>query len=150
MRHLNDFEADSFALMILAGATVTDACAYFIEGPSPEHREPFIQEAAETWPEQPEVLDAIKRHMGGAEWHKLTDSERVELAMRKHYNEMAYFLYTHNYAELGGNDKLKADTCRQALEAKLAGMAGKQDPLRQFYLDMMPKLQAEQAEETLQ
>jgi hypothetical protein len=38
-----------------------------------------------------------------------------------------------------GNDKLKADTCRIALETKVAGMAGQESPLARFYHDMLSK-----------
>ena len=140
MRNLNDFESESFALMLLAGAPITDACAYFFsneDGTQPH--EAFIIAAAEKWPDQPEVLAAIKKHMGGEEWHKLTDHSRLELAMTKHYNEMAYFLYTHNYSELKGTDRMKADTCRQSLESKLAGTAGKGDQLNQYYKDVLAR-----------
>jgi hypothetical protein len=52
---------------------------------------------------------------------------------------MAFYLYSHNYCDLSGNEKLKADTCRQALEVKTAGMAGKLDALSQFYADILSK-----------
>jgi hypothetical protein len=44
-----------------------------------------------------------------------------------------------NYVEASGNDKLKADTCRTALETKLAGLAGSESPLSRFYHDMLAK-----------
>ena len=69
----------------------------------------------------------------------MTDEQRLETAIKKHYNEMAYFLWTVNYVECSGNDKIKADTCRSALEVKLAGMAGQESPLSRFYHDMLAK-----------
>jgi hypothetical protein len=63
-------------------------------------------------------------------------NERIRYVMDKHYSEMAYFLYAHNYADLVGADKAKADTCRLALEAKQAGFAGKQDALSRFFADV--------------
>jgi hypothetical protein len=75
----------------------------------------------------------------------MSAEERIRFAIDKHYNEMAYFLYSHNYGELSGPDKAKADTCRQALEAKLAGTAGKFTPLDEFWNDMRAKLAAQRA-----
>ena len=34
---------------------------------------------------------------------------------------------------------MKADTCRQAIEAKVAGMAGRESPLAQFYHDLLTR-----------
>jgi hypothetical protein len=136
MRPLVEAEADQFALMLLAGAPVTDAVRYFLDPLTPEE---LLAEAAERWPQQAEVLDALQRYTGGETWHKMTDQQRLETAVKKHYNEMAYFLWTVNYVECTGNDKLKADTCRQALEVKLAGLAGQDSPLSRFYHEMLAK-----------
>jgi len=136
MRPLAAAEADQFALMLLAGAPVTDAVRYFLDPLTPEE---LLAEAAERWPQQAEVLDALQRYTGGEVWHKMTDQQRLETAVKKHYNEMAYFLWTVNYVECAGNDKLKADTCRQALEIKLAGLAGQDSPLSRFYHEMLAK-----------
>jgi hypothetical protein len=136
MRPLTTTEADQFALMLLSGAPVSDAVRYFLDPLSPEA---FLVEAADQWPSQHEVLDALQRYTGGEVWHKMSDEQRLETAIKKHYNEMAYFLWTVNYVECSGNDKLKADTCRTALEVKLAGMAGQESPLSRFYHDMLAK-----------
>jgi hypothetical protein len=69
-------------------------------------------------------------------WQEMSLQERIQYAIDKHYAEMAYFLYSRNYADLQGAEKAKADTCRMTLEAKLAGMAGKLDALSQFYADL--------------
>ena len=50
---------------------------------------------------------------------------------------MAYFLYSRNYAELAGQEKQKADTCRTALEAKLAGTSGKLSAVETFWADVV-------------
>ena len=98
-----------------------------------------MESAALEWPQQPEVVEALTRYTGGEEWHRMTDEQRLETAMKKHYNEMAYFLWTTNYAEASSTNKLKADTCRVAIESKLAGMAGQESPLSRFYHDMLAK-----------
>ena len=135
-RKLSQGEADQFALILLSGAPLTDAVGYFLPVASPPE---FIETAAQAWPQQLEVVEAMNRYSGGEDWHRLTDEQRLEVAIKKHYNEMAYFLWTNNYAESAGNEKLKADTCRQAIETKLAGMAGQESPLSRFYHDMLAK-----------
>jgi hypothetical protein len=71
----------------------------------------------------------------------MTDAQRLDVSLRKHYNEMAYFLWTTNYAECDGGEKLKSDTCRQSIEAKVAGMAGKESPLASFYHDLLQRFE---------
>jgi hypothetical protein len=136
MRKLSSTEADQLALILLSGAPLSDAISYFIPIGSPEE---FVESAALEWPQQPEVVEALTRYTGGEEWHRMTDEQRLETAMKKHYNEMAYFLWTTNYAEASSTNKLKADTCRVAIESKLAGMAGQESPLSRFYHDMLAK-----------
>ena len=135
-RKLSQAEADQFALILLSGAPLSDAVGYFLPLDSPEE---IIALVIQDWPQQSEVVEALKRYSGGEDWHRLTDEQRLEVAIKKHYNEMAYFLWTNNYAESSGNEKLKADTCRQAIETKLAGMAGQDSPLSRFYHDMLAK-----------
>jgi hypothetical protein len=136
MRKLSQAEADQFALILLSGAPMSDAIRYFLPMGGPDE---FAESAAQEWPNQPEVVEALKRYTGGEDWHRMSDEERLDVAIKKHYNEMAYFLWTNNYAESTGNEKLKADTCRIAIETKLAGMAGQESPLSRFYHDMLAK-----------
>jgi|TARA_R100000315_G_C5229652_1_gene140600 hypothetical protein len=135
-RALNEAEADQFALMLLSGAPIGDSVRYFLDANTPDE---VIMDAAETWPGQDEVLIALEKYTGGQAWHKMSDQQRLEVALKKHYNEMAYFLWSSNYAEIDGKERLKADTCRSALEVKVAGMAGQDSPLSRFYSDMLDK-----------
>jgi hypothetical protein len=135
-RALNEAEADQFALMLLSGAPIGDSVRYFLDINTPDE---VIMDAAETWPGQDEVLIALEKYTGGQAWHKMSDQQRLEVALKKHYNEMAYFLWSSNYAEIDGKERLKADTCRSALEVKVAGMAGQDSPLSRFYSDMLDK-----------
>lgn len=136
MRKLSPAEAEQFALILLSGAPLSDALSYFLPVGSPPE---FMESAAADWPNQTEVVDALKKFSGGEDWHRLSDEQRLEIAIKKHYNEMAYFLWTTNYSESTGNEKLKADTCRTAIETKLAGLAGQDSPLSRFYHDMLAK-----------
>ena len=123
-------------MILLSGAPVTDAVRYFLPATASDADRAV---ATEQWPAQAEVLEAIQRYTGGEAWHQMADQDRMSVALKKHYNEMAYYLWTANYAEMTGNEKLKADTCRVALETKLAGMAGQESPLARFYHDMLAK-----------
>ena len=136
IRPLSAHEAREFALMILAGAPVADIVPYF--WPDPMDEQTLIA-CEELWPQQPEVQTAIEQLAGGEPWHKLSDEARWELALKKHYSELAYILWTTNYAEAEGPARTKADTCRTAIEAKGAGMAGRDSPLAQFYHDLLTR-----------
>jgi hypothetical protein len=139
-RVLEEEEAAQFAAMLLAGAPVVDAVGYFF--PEDVH-EAFVAEAIEEWPVQKEVLEALQRYTGGEAWHKMSDEARSELALRKHFNEMAYYLWTNNYTELDGSGKVKADTCREALREKASGLAGKDSPIVRFYHDLLNRVESE-------
>mgnify|MGYP003639603882 FL=1 len=142
IRKLTDREAAEFARILLSGAPVPEAVQYFWDGPI---EEAVHQACVETWPTQPVVLKTIRQLTGGEVWHQQTDQSRLDVSLTKHYNELAYFLWTTNYAECDGATKLKADTCRQAIEAKVAGMAGRESPLAQFYHDLLTRYDAETA-----
>lgn len=118
-----------FALIVSSGMPQIDAIRYFCE---PEE-EPAAK--LHLWTGSKLVSNAILT-IQKKSWQDMTLGERIKTAMDLHYSQMAYFLYSHNYVEVAGADKQKADTCRQALEAKLAGMAGKMDALTQFWSDV--------------
>lgn len=144
MKLPDESQAYQFALMVMAGVPNEEALRYFIDAdvqPDP------IQFAswAKQWARSPEVMKQMVKLQHGS-WVDLTPQQRIQLALDKHYNEMAYFLYTHNYADLAAHPavKTKADSCRTTLEAKVAGMAGKLNPLSAFWEDMMRKQSAGQ------
>lgn len=87
------------------------------------------------WLKTPIVQEAILALEGKA-WQERTLEEKIKFSIDKHYSELAYYLYSHNYAELEGAARAKADVCRQTLETKLAGMAGKMDALSSFWADV--------------
>ena len=142
IRKLTGREATDFASMVLSGAPVAEVVPYFCPDDATEDR---LLQAEASWPMQPEVLVAIEIQTGGVPWHQLGDDRRLDVSLRKHYNEMAYFLWTTNYASCDGASKLKADTCRTAIEAKVAGMAGKESPLASFYHDLLQRYEGERS-----
>jgi hypothetical protein len=90
------------------------------------------------WMNDPLLLDAAKR-LNGGEWVSLDPERRLEIALDKHYAELAYFLYTHDYADLEEVDLKKADVAREALAAKLnaADAEGEDAPFTRFMRDLM-------------
>lgn len=127
-------QATAFAIMLSVGMPSRQAIMYFI--PASEEWTPSSIEALHNkWLQSSSIKRAIKAQMGKS-WEGMTLDERIRFAVDKQYSEMAYFIYSHNYSEVAGADKIKADTCRTALEAKLAGMAGKMGELEQFAADL--------------
>ena len=139
-RPLTRDEAQVFAEMLLSGVPVAEVVPYFWDR-SVTEAELVACETA--WPQQEAVREAVQRMTGGTAWHKMDDPERLDVALKKHYSELAYFLWTTNHAECDGVAKTKADTCRQAIEAKVAGMAGRESPLAQFYHDLLTRYESE-------
>lgn len=124
-------QAFQFAVMLSSGVPSKEAIPYFYPDVPAEDYPAILK----LWLKSAAVSAAIEK-LQGKRWQEMSLDDRIKYAIEKQYAEMAYFLYSRNYAELGGADKSKADTCRTTLEAKLAGMAGKLDALSQFYQDM--------------
>lgn len=125
-------EAHQFALMLQSGLPGRDAITYFFpdEGDSQ-----ILASALKQWLASPSVKAAIVK-LQGKSWQDMTLDERIQTAIDLHYNQLATFLYSHNYCELMGADRQKADICRAALEAKIAGNAGKMGPIESFWSDV--------------
>lgn len=119
--------------MMLAGVPTGEICGCFLP---PGADADSLSMAVESWPRSSGVLRELQHLMGGKPWQELEPGERLQIAIEKHYAEMAYFLWTHNYSDLQGGDKQKADTCRQALEQRLAGTSGQTNTLDRFYKEM--------------
>lgn len=126
-------EALQFALMQGSGMPPINVIAYFYPDLSDSPAE--LKRELDRWVRSHVVQVAILAQMGKS-WQDMTLDERIQFAVDKHYSEMAYFLYSNNYSQLVGAERQKADTCRQALEAKLAGVAGKLGPIETFWSDV--------------
>lgn len=124
--------AEQFALILSSGVPQLDALRYLRPGVDTH----TLQDELSSWMEDKRVQRAILA-LQGKSWESMGLEERLRFAIDKHYTEAAYFLYSHNYATLGGAEKQKADTCRSVIEAKLAGMAGKMDALTHFFDDLL-------------
>ena len=138
-RNLNEFEAKQFAALVLAGVPAIEVAGYFMP---PDAAEEQVQFAARQWARQREVAAYVEA-MSGGPWAEMTPEARFNAGLDKLYAEMAFFLWSHNYAELQGTDKQKADTCRLALESKLAGTAGSGSVLDRVYEDVLRSYKAQ-------
>ena len=125
-------DALQLALMLNSGMPSLDAMRYFYPDDDPER----VRFEHDRWLRTRSVQSAIKTVQNGKSWQDMSLDERVKFAVDKHYSELAYFLYTNNYTLLSGQDRQKADICRAALEAKLAGTAGKMDALTSWMEDI--------------
>ena len=129
-------QASQFALMLASGAPAREAIRYFLPEDSPEVLTGSqVEQIASRWLADREVQKQITQ-LQGNDWTDLTTEQKMRLSLDKQYVEMAYFLYSRNYVELNGAERSKADTCRVALEAKLAGTAGKLNAVEQFWTDV--------------
>lgn len=123
-----DEQAFQFAVIIHSGLPPAEAILYFIEDAA---------EAAVSLPTWQRSRAVKKATLGlmGKPWHEMTLGERMSTALDLHYSSLAHYLFSHNYSDLGPNEKSKADTARTALEAKIAGQAGKVDAMTRFFDD---------------
>jgi hypothetical protein len=130
-----EVQASQFAIMIAAGLPAADALRYFL----PEEAvvdTTTLAEMARRWQRNRLVGEATSRLQGG-DWTSLSKEQRIQLALDKHRGEMAYLLYSHNFAdEMNPAVLNKMNTARQSLEAFLAGNAGKHDPFADFMRDL--------------
>ena len=127
-------QARQFCIMITAGMPSTDAIRYFLPEIETAWGPNEVLSFHDAWMRSAAVKMAMRATMGKT-WQEMTLEERIQYGINKHYSELAYFLFSNNYVQLEGASKTKADTCRTALEAKLAGLAGKTDPLTRFWED---------------
>lgn len=132
VRFLTAAEAPQVAALLLAGVPALAIARSVLGGD-----EETAREAARVWPAQTEVRQHLTALTGGVMWQDLPPEQRLKIALDKTYAEMAYFLWANNYGELDGVGKAKADTCRESLERKLAGLAGKGSSIDQLYEELV-------------
>jgi hypothetical protein len=128
---LNEDNALQFAVMLQAGLPPGQAILYFADTDDPHE----LARQVHKWMNSRLVKRAMASLMKRP-WQEMTLDERCRTALDQHYSQLAYLLHSEHYGEVSPADKAKLDTARQAIEAKLAGMAGKQDALSQFLLDL--------------
>ena len=129
-------QALQFAIMLSSGVPSRVAVTYFLPEDFPEGS---VIGLHEEWMKSEAIQQAILQLQGKA-WQEMTVEERINLSIEKHYSEMAYYLYANNYVDMVGAAKTKADTCRSALEATRAGLAGKTDAISRVWDDVVAGL----------
>lgn len=127
-------EAFQFATILSVGVPSIDAIQYFLT--EEEKTDPTLVDRVHRHFLQSGRVARAQTEIMGKPWQDMSLEERIKFSIDKHYGELAYFLYSHNYSQVSGVELTKANTCRQVLEAKLAGLAGTTDPLTRFYEDM--------------
>lgn len=127
-------EAWQFAVILSSGCPHLQALSYFY----PDCKLGELKVELDRWLKSAKVRKSIIK-LQGKEWEAMSLQERLEYSINKHYSELAFFLYNANYNDLIGPDRAKADVCRTVIEAKLAGMAGKQDAMTRFFDDFLNK-----------
>lgn len=127
----NKEQAQQFAIILSSGLPAEDAITYFCDTTDEDE----LRETLKVWLSSRAVKAAILT-LQGRPWNEMSLDEKIRTSLDFTYSSMAYFLLTHNYGTLGRDDKAKADTARAALEAKLAGTAGKGDALAEFFEDL--------------
>ena len=127
----DDNQAHQFATMLQAGLPASQAILYFIESDDPLE----ITQAIKKWSNSRAVRRAAAKLMG-RDWTAMSTDERAKYALDIHYSQLATLLTSVNYTEANAGEKGKMDSARVALEAKLAGQAGKGDALTSFFDDV--------------
>lgn len=128
-------QADQFALMLESGMPSIEAIGYFVDAEIASDQA-LVKSIHDKWMRSGTVRSAILA-LQGKPWQGMDLMEKLRYSIDRHYAQMAYYLYTHNYSELTAAEKSKADTARQVLEAKLAGRAGKETPLEEFTRELL-------------
>jgi hypothetical protein len=125
-------DAWQLALMVQAGMPPIDAIRYFY--PDEDNGSVLVRLAA-AWGKSNAYQESTRR-LQGKIFSEMGLDERINYTLELHYSQLAYFLYSNNYSTMNPAECKKADTCRQALETKLAGNAGIANPLVQFWNDV--------------
>lgn len=126
-----DEQAHEFAVMILSGLPASHAILYFINEESAE----AIGAWAQRWIGSRAVSKAFTA-LRKIRWQDASMQQRMDMALERHYNQLAYLLDAHNYVEASAAEKSKLDDARKAIEAKNAGTAGAVGALETFYQDL--------------
>lgn len=114
--------AYEFVKLLHAGLSGLDALAYI----APDYLGTIAEDAdaqralLTAWARSRLVLEATTK-LNSAPWQSLDPEARLQIALDKHYAELAYFLYTHDWSEAEGTDLKKATDAREALAKRLEG-----------------------------
>ncbi len=125
-------QALAFAIMLQAGLPAPQAITYFTDSTDPAE----LAQLLSSWTRSRNLREAQKVLLGKA-WQEMNLDEQCKAALDYSYAGMAYFLFSHNYSEMGSSDQNKYNAARGALEARMAGTAGRGDALSRFLDDFV-------------
>jgi len=117
--------------MLQAGLPPEQALTYFVDTNDPGEFAMVLR----IWMKS-RALRAAQKELLGKNWQEMSLDERIRCSLDQHYSALAWLLFSVNYSSASQVDKGKLDTARVALEAKLAGTAGKTDALSRFFDDL--------------
>ncbi len=125
-------QADLAAVLLFAGLSIDDVLRRMY----PDASDEAVAEAAIDWLRSEQMARATDVVLGGR-WETLDPDRRLELALNKHYAELARFLLTVNFRDADGLDLKKLESAREALSAKVEGREGAGDLMVAFLKDVM-------------
>lgn len=120
-------QALEFAKLLRAGVPQPDALCYVLGSVEPG----VIEMALPRWMRARRVVDALAT-LNGGRWPSLEPDARLDIALDKHYAEMAHYLYTHDYETADGPTLKKLDTARASLETLRTGRLEQNSPFVKF------------------
>lgn len=119
---LTEAVAGDFVRLLGAGLPPLEALAYFTEGYAAFSDDRKAEWLA-SWLSDPLMGAAVEAWNHGA-WDRLSEDQRVEVALAHATNQMAHFLYTRPYHEVNGADLGKWTEARKALQARTDAKTG--------------------------
>lgn len=131
MRLPSEIEAQQFAIMLEAGLPAHDAIVYFSDGLEASE----VGLMAAKWPRSAAVRRASAA-LKPRKWQEMSLEEKLKDAIDYHYTTLAYVLRSNHYGEADSATKSKLDEARKAIEARLAGTAGKTTEITKFFDDL--------------
>lgn len=120
-------QALEFAKLLRAGVPQPDALCYVLGAVEPG----IIELALPRWMRSRLVVDALAT-LNGGRWPALDHDARLDIALDKHYAEMAHYLYTHDYDSADGPTLRKLDAARTSLESLRTGRMQENSPFVKF------------------
>lgn len=125
MPKLTDTVALEFVKLIHTGISAESAVIFLVPSIAAselddDSKVAFAEKIVKQWHKSRLVFDALARFSGGA-WQDLDPDRRLSITRDKAYAEMAYFIYSHDYAKLEGVDLKKYNDARVAIDERLKG-----------------------------
>jgi len=125
------------ALLMWSGVSASEAIPFV----APEVDSASQPELVRRWPRTKPVLDARIRLQGG-EWTKLSDPDKVKLAIDQAHRCQAWIVATQHPGELSAGDLTKWKDSLLSLEKVQAGTSGKADAVSTFLEQFQRKIQS--------